>query len=140
MSDTKILIGGQALRALGSSRHTKDTDYLVSVPGAPLFTNADGIDYINAAATEPGADFYAAVLASLDGAEVATPQALAEMKAFALAQHCRNGHFAKADDAEFDITFLAREHGVTGCPIAERHLDAGAIAEIRRIFARVASR
>ena len=47
----QLMIGGQALDSLGSSRHTEDVDYLVIVPGMPTFIHDKeaNTDYINAA-------------------------------------------------------------------------------------------
>lgn len=106
----KILISGKALNVLGSNRLTYDTDYLVFAPDMPLFIadESNAIDYINAASKENGGEFFAKIWDMEKGNQIASINALAELKAFALVQHCLNGKFKKADEAEFDIKFLTR--------------------------------
>lgn len=128
----KILIGGRALIALGSSRGTLDTDYLVSIPGAPMFIhNADGSeDLCNAAASE----FFAEIYAIEKGNVIASPQSILELKAYAFTQHCENFNFEKADQAEFDIKFLARKFDLTSCPIAAKYISSGALRTVEKIL------
>lgn len=130
----KLLIGGAALAELGSSRSTADVDYLVHVPGGDLFQKGDSGDLINAAAHP----FFAAVWEMEAGniGRIASPQALLELKAFALAQHCRNGFWQKADDAEYDIKFLVRNFGLTGVKLVADHIEPGELSEIRKIIGR----
>jgi hypothetical protein len=129
----KLLIGGAALQALGSSRATQDVDYLVHVPeSADLFIReADG-ELVNAAAHP----FFAAVWAMEEGniGPIASPQALLELKAFALAQHCRHGFWQKADDAEYDIRFLVRQFGLSEVRLVVDHIEAGELSEIKKII------
>jgi len=48
-TENKILVGGKALRNLGSDRHTEDTDYLIfDETSKDAFLHEDGIDYLNA--------------------------------------------------------------------------------------------
>jgi hypothetical protein len=137
MTTTQILIGGQALRTHGSSRHTNDTDFLISVPGLPLFQEVNGVDYINAAATPRNAAeaeviaLYAEIYAAEQGNEVASLDALAEMKALSLVMHCRNAKWQKADDAEFDIKFAVRN----GAKITRffKYFGGGEAAEVQKI-------
>lgn len=101
----KILIGGQALRNLGSSRHTEDVDYLVNdiATDAMFVFDLDAkTDYINA----NGHKFFMEIFNIEKENKVATPQSLLELKAFSFAQHCLNFNFAKADCCEFDIKYL----------------------------------
>lgn len=49
MATTKTLIGGQALRNLGSDRYTNDVDYLINDKSIKeTFITSDEVDYINA--------------------------------------------------------------------------------------------
>lgn len=109
------MIGGQALVALGSSRATHDTDYLVNDLSSKLAFSHDKAkneDYCNA----NGNKFFAAVwkAEAKNIGPLASPQALLELKAYSLVQHCLAGHWSKADSDEFDIKFLCREFGLTG--------------------------
>ncbi len=45
MESKKILIGGQALRSLGSSRHTDDVDYLVSYDKRRAYRRCNNLDF-----------------------------------------------------------------------------------------------
>lgn len=128
----KILIGGRALVNLGSSRATEDTDYLVSDESAALFVHDEenGIDYINAAKS----DFFGEIYAIEEGNAQASPQSLLELKAYAFVQHCENFNFEKADQAEFDIKFLARKFDLTSAPIAGKYISQGAQNELRKIL------
>jgi len=122
------LIGGARLRDLGSSRHTEDIDYLVHIPGEPLFIKNPGIDLINAAA---GNLFFQEIWKKeLKNNEISI-NSLIELKCYSLVQHCQNGHFGKADNDEFDIKFLSRlaEFNVN-FGIVKKHITAGQLAEI----------
>jgi hypothetical protein len=66
--------------------------------------------------------------------ELASPQALLELKAYSLVQHCLNGFWKKADEAEFDIKFLVREFNLTGVKIVKKFISAGELAEIEKII------
>ncbi len=141
MKEDKILIGGRALIALGSSRNTLDIDYLVNYPDSPsAFLQEAGVDYCNAGGSEPGARFFAEIYKQEKGREIASPQSLLELKAFAFVQHCRNGHWQKADDAEYDMKFLVRKFKLTGVKIVPKYLDQGAMIEIEKIIDSVVKR
>lgn len=131
----QLMIGGQALVKLGSNRTTQDTDYLVSIAGKPVFSfdKEANVDYINAAG---GNKFFAEVweMESKNIGEIASPQALLELKAYSFVQHCLNGHWKKADDAEFDIKFLVREFGVTTVKIANKYISEGELSEVIKII------
>ncbi|QKG59119.1 hypothetical protein GKZ68_20775 (plasmid) [Hymenobacter sp. BRD128] len=134
----RLLIGGQALVALGSTRITNDTDYLVSDLSSPadfLHDEAANVDYINA----NGHQFFAAVWKAEAGnrSGVATPQSLLELKAFSFVQHCLNRKFQKADDAEFDIKFLVRTFGLTSVKLVAKFVTAGQLSEIKKVIASV---
>lgn len=129
----KLLIGGQALVTFGSSRSTSDVDYLIfDESNENEFSHEPGIDYLNAAANE----FFAAVWNSEkeNETEVASPQAILELKAYALVQHCQNGNWQKADDCEYDIKFLVRAFGVNTVKIANKFISAGEMKEVQKII------
>lgn len=133
----KILIGGRALVALGSSRNTLDIDYLVDVPeSTDPFIHEDGIDYCNA----HGHRFFREIYKLEKGKQMASPQSLLDLKAYAWVQHMLNGNFRKADEAEFDIKFLLRECDLTGLKTAKKYLSAGELAEVEKIIASVTTR
>lgn len=126
MEAKQLLIGGQALRNLGHDRHTDDIDYLVYEEGKPMFTTSEKTDYINAASN----DFFKAVWKmEADSTEKASPQALAELKAYAFVQHCQNFNFAKADACEYDLKFLNRKLGVTPL-LVQKFVSKGEYSEI----------
>ena len=130
----KTLIGGQALKAMGSTRHTDDSDYLVFDASLPMFSkDEDGNDLLNAAKSR----FFKAIWNTEKGKEIAAPQALLELKAYALVQHLQNGFFQKAADSEFDICFLVRNHGAGKLKIACKYMTTGQAGEINAIIEKV---
>lgn len=119
---------------LGSTRHSVDTDYLVFDSGIATFSHIDGnIDLINAAG---GNEFFAQIWANESGniGPLATPQSLLELKAYAFAQHCKNGFWQKADDCEYDIKFLVRNFNLSSVPVCEKHLSFGEVSEINKVI------
>ncbi|MDD4817294.1 MAG: hypothetical protein PHI85_04925 [Victivallaceae bacterium] len=133
----KILIGGRALVALGSSRNTLDIDYLVDVQESnEPFLHEGNIDYCNA----HGHHFFRDVYALESGKQMASPQSLLDLKAYAWVQHMLNGNFRKADDAEFDIKFLVREFDLTGLKTVVKYLSDGERAEVEKIIDSVVER
>ena len=127
----KKLIGGQALRQLGSSRHTEDFDYLVNDKSTKkAFITSDEIDYINA----NGHKFFAEIwkMELTNTSDVATPESLLELKAFSLVQHCQNFNFKKADEAEFDMRFLCREFNLPLPKIVKKYVSDGEYNEIKK--------
>jgi len=127
----KKLIGGQALRQLGSSRHTEDFDYLVNDKSTKkAFITSDEIDYINA----NGHKFFAEIwkMELTNTSDVATPESLLELKAFSLVQHCQNFNFKKADEAEFDMKFLCREFNLPLPKIVKKYVSDGEYNEIKK--------
>jgi len=126
----KILIGGQALRMMGSKRSTDDFDYLINEKNLPLFSKSDtGDDLLNAAKSK----FFAEIWKLETGNEMAGTQSLLELKAFALVEHCQNGFFQKADDCEYDIKFLVRL-GAGRLEIAHKYMTTGQANEINGII------
>lgn len=130
----KLLIGGQALLELGSSRGTADTDYLVNdTTTTEMFIKdeAANVDYINA----NGHKFFSEVWGMEEGNEgaVASPLALIELKAFSFVQHCLNMNWKKADEAEFDMKFLVRTFGVKPS-IAKKYVTAGEWSEVEKVI------
>ena len=131
----KLLIGGQALLKLGSDRTTNDTDYIVNdttSTQAFIFDQANNVDYINA----NGNKFFAEVwkMEANNNGEIATPQALLELKAYSLVQHCLNGFWAKADAAEYDMKFLVRNFNLTGIKIANKFMTSGELSEVNKVI------
>ena len=127
----KTLIGGQALRNLGSDRHTNDVDYLVNdLTTTETFICSENVDYINA----NGNKFFAEIFAIENGNEQATPQSLFELKAYAFVQHCQNFNFKKADACEYDLKFLVRNFGIESSKIAKKYISNGEYSEIVKII------
>ncbi len=133
----KILIGGRALVALGSSRNTLDIDYLVDVPESnEPFIHENGVDYCNA----HGHKFFREIYKLESGKQMASPQSLLDLKAYAWVQHMLNGNFRKADEAEFDIKFLCREFELTGLKTVVKYLSDGERSEVEKIINSVVER
>lgn len=126
----KILIGGQALRNLGSDRYTNDVDYLVNdTTRTQAFITSPEVDYLNA----NGNKFFKAVYESEKGNEQATPQGLFELKCFAFVQHCQNFNWAKVDSSEYDIKFLVRNFDIKESRIAKKYISDGEYSEIIKV-------
>ena len=134
----EILIGGAALQTLGHERYTDDRDFLVDLPGQPVFVHAADGDRVNAAAS----NFLAAVRANCqptaDG--VADPQTIAELKAWALVNCYQNFDFRAAAKHEYDLGFLVHCHGVRALPILAKFAHAGELAEVNKIITRAIPR
>lgn len=129
-TENKILVGGKALRNLGSDRHTEDTDYIIfDETSKEAFLHEDGIDYLNA----NGNKFFREVYEQEKGNIQATPQGLLELKCYAFVQHCQNFNFAKADACEYDIKFLVRNFGVNP-KIVKKYVSSGEFSEIIKII------
>ena len=125
----KILIGGQALRKLGSDRHTNDVDYLINdLSSSEAFICSEKEDLLNA----NGNKFFAEIFAIENGNEQATPQSLFELKSYAFVQHCQNFNFAKADACEYDLKFLVRNFGCTP-NVVKKYITSGELSEIVKI-------
>jgi len=130
MKAVKILVGGQALRNLGSDRHTSDVDYLINdLTTTETFICSENVDYINA----NGNKFFAEIFKIECNNEQATPQSLFELKAYAFVQHCQNFNFKKADACEYDLKFLVREFGCTPV-IVKKYISNGELSEINKII------
>lgn len=128
----KILIGGQALLHYGSSRGTDDIDYLINDTSTDktFLKIFDVGDLINAS----GHKFFSEIWELEKDNDIATPQSLLELKAFALVQHCLNRNFKKADEAEFDIQFLCRTFGLRKTNIVNKYITYGQLSEINKII------
>jgi hypothetical protein len=129
----KLLIGGTALNILGSDRHTDDKDYLVNdTSTTDMFVCSEEVDLINA----NGHKFFKEVwdMESENATGIASPQALLELKAFSLVQHCLNQNWAKADACEYDIAFLVRSHGVSELKLVQNHITEGQLSEVLKII------
>ena len=127
----QILIGGQALRNLGSDRHTNDLDYLVSdISTTETFITSKEVDFLNA----NGNKFFAEIFKIEEGNSIASAQSLFELKAYAFVQHCQNFNFKKADSCEYDLKFLVREFGIKGSKIAQKYITDGEYSEVEKII------
>ena len=129
----QYLIGGLALQKLGSPRNTNDADYIAEVGSDLPFINdtKNNVDYVNA----NGHPFFREVFDLMTGVqEIASPQALLELKAFSFVQHCQNGNWAKANNDEFDIKFIVRTLGVKEIKIAHKFISAGELAEVNKVI------
>lgn len=127
----KILIGGQALRNLGSDRFTNDLDYLVNDTSTKeAFICSESVDYLNA----NGNKFFAEIYKIEAGNTEATPQSLFELKVYAFVQHCQNFNFAKADSCEYDIKFLVRNFDIKESKIAKKYITFGEYSEVVKII------
>lgn len=129
----QILIGGHALVQLGSSRSTLDIDYLIndkSTKDAFIQDHEKNIDYINA----NGHKMFKEIYNIEKGNEIASPQSLLELKAYAFVQHCQNFKFQKADDCEYDMKFLCRKFGLTEVKIANKYISEGELKEVNKVL------
>ena len=127
----KILVGGQALRNLGSDRYTNDVDYLVNdTTFTKAFITSENEDLLNA----NGNKFFNEIYNIEKGNEQATPQSLFELKAYAFVQHCQNFNWKKVASTEYDLQFLVREFGIAECKIANRYMSTGEYSEIVKII------
>ena len=127
----KILVGGQALRNLGSDRYTNDIDYLVNdTTTTNAFITSEEVDFLNA----NGNKFFNEIYNAEKGNDQATPQSLFELKAYAFVQHCQNFNWKKVASTEYDLQFLVREFGVTESKIAKKYMSTGEYSEIVKII------
>ena len=127
----KTLIGGQALKFYGSDRFTNDVDFLINdTTTSNAFITSEKVDYLNA----NGNKFFKEIFEIEKGNEVATPQSLLELKAYAFVQHCQNFNFAKADSCEYDIKFLCRKFNLTKLNIVTKYISFGELSEIKKII------
>ena len=138
METKQLMIGGQALVALGSSRSTADTDYLINDKSSKMpfsHDRANNIDYCNA----NGLKFFAAIwkMEAKNIGPLASPQALLELKAFSFVQNLLNGHNGKAYDAEYDIVFLVRNFNLTEIKVAGKFITEGQLSEVMKIIREV---
>lgn len=128
---SKILIGGQALRNLGSSRHTNDVDFLVWMEdNFKPFHTSENVDLINANSTNFFEDIYKIEV----GNEQASPASLFELKAFALVEHFRNANHNKVNDCIFDLNFLKINFGITDFPILKKYATQVEIDTINELI------
>jgi hypothetical protein len=127
------LIGGQKLKDLGSTRHTEDSDYLISDSSRDLFSHdaENNVDYINAAKN----DFFGKIWnKEIENSEISL-NSLLELKAYSFVQHCQNFNFVKADADEFDIKFLIRKLGFdVNFKIVQKHISTGEMSEVINII------
>lgn len=129
MKASKILVGGQALRNLGSDRYTNDVDYLVNdTTSKKAFITSENEDLLNA----NGNKLFAEIYKIEAGNEQASAQSLFELKAFAFVQHCQNFNFAKADACEYDLKFLVRNFNCSP-KLVKKYITNNELSEIINI-------
>lgn len=126
-----ILIGGSALRNLGSDRYTDDVDYLINDETSnEAFIHTAEADLLNA----NGNKFFNEIFQIEKGNVQASAQSLFELKCYAFVQHCQNFNFRKADTCEYDIKFLVRNFGINKSKIAVKYMTCGEYSEIVKII------
>ena len=133
--EKQLLIGGYGLHKLGSSRGSKEIEYLVydeSNTASFIHDVENGKNYYNA----NGNKFFAEVWKMEENniGEIASPQALLELVTYAFVQHCSNRFFQKADEAEFDIKFLVRSFNLEDLMIVTKYISPGQLKEINTII------
>ena len=131
----KILVGGKALMVHGSSRLTDDTDYFVfDKKSYKMFIHdrENNIDYINA----NGCNFFAELWkkAIVLKSDIAAPEILLELKAYAYIEHMRNGAFMKANNDAFDVRFLSMKFKLNAPFIYKKYATEAEYAEIKRLI------
>lgn len=129
----KILIGGQALRELGSSRHTNDVDYLIfdeSNFTQFLFDKENNTDYMNG----NGSNFAAAIYKLEKGNAIASPQSLFDLKAFAFLSHLRNFNQNKMNDCAYDLNFLAINFDIKTVKTLAKFITKAEVLEIENLI------
>lgn len=129
----KILIGGRALNALGSSRNTLNTAYLAIVTNSADYFIRDSMNdiyYLNA----NGHKFFAEIFKIEKGNQVASAQSLLELEAYAFVQHCQNFNFQKAADAEYAMKFLIRRFNLKDVSIVKEYISEGELSEVQKVI------
>ena len=127
----KILVGGQALRELGSDRYTNDVDYLINdTSSTQAFITSEKEDLLNA----NGNKFFAEIFKIEKGNKIASPQSLLELKAYAFVQHCQNFNWKKVDSSEYDIKFLVRKFKLKKVTCVNKHVSYGELSEINKVI------
>ena len=127
----KILIGGQALKELGSDRYTNDIDYLINdLNTKSAFITSKEVDYLNA----NGNKFFKEIFNIEKENKIASPQSLLELKAYAFVQHCQNYNWKKVDSSEYDIKFLVRTFNLKSAKIVKKYVSEGEFSEIEKII------
>lgn len=127
--ENKILIGGQALKSLGSPRHTDDADYLVFDENKFdlfVFDEENNIDYMNGNSS----NFFEEIYNKEKNNEVASVQSLFDLKAFSLLSHIRNFNKNKINDTVFDLNFLKINFGVDSLKTLKKYITPTEAEEI----------
>jgi hypothetical protein len=132
---SQILIGGAALQKLGNDRYTDDKDFLIfDDANNSAFITGKGIDFLNAGSKTFAGKFFNEIYQIEKGNEIASPQSLLELKAFAFVQHCQNFNFKKADSCEYDIKFLVRTFNLKSVKIVKNYITDGELSEVMKII------
>jgi len=131
-NNKQILIGGQALRELGSCRYTNDTDYLIFDENnfdQFIFDKENNIDYMNG----NGSNFAEAIFKIEKNNKIASAQSLFELKAFSLLSHIRNFNNEKINSTIFDMNFLNQNFDVNiSCPTLSKFVTNEEIKTIKK--------
>lgn len=126
----QILIGGQALKQLGSDRNTDDIDFLIyDKENTKAFITSDRVDYLNAANNK----FFNEIFEIEKGNTVASPESLLELKAYSWVQHFQNGNFEKVAKTEYDMKFLILKFNLSAPKIVKRYVADFEYNEIKDI-------
>lgn len=128
-ANKKILIGGQAMLLIGSTRATEDTGFLIyEETSKELFTRdkVANVDYINAAASP----FYRKIWEA-ETQEQASANSLFKMKIYAYVQHIQKAYWDKADATMQDIVFLTTNFKVD-FSILEDYLNPSELKEVKK--------
>ena len=127
----QILIGGQALRELGSDRYTNDVDYLIDDETTlEAFITSKEVDFLNA----NGNKFFKEIFNIENGNRIASAQSLFDLKCYAFVQHCQNFNWAKVDSTEYDMKFLVRNFDIKESKVVKKYISNGEYSEIEKII------
>jgi len=131
----KILVGGRAMNFHGSVRITDDTDYLINDPDSKemfFFDQENNIDYLNANGDKFFAKIYKIENQGVD--KVVSPASLLELKSRAFVDHCLGAFWAKADEDEADMKYLARKFDLTDTPILKKYISTSEYGEVIKVL------
>lgn len=90
------------------------------------------IDYINANAFAFFAEIWE--MEQENDQEIASPQALLELKAFALVQYYKNNVLDKIEACVYDIEFLCMKFGLRDVPRVRKYITESQYQEVLKII------
>ena len=94
------------------------------------FITSKKIDFLNA----NGNKFFAEIFKIESENEIASPQSLLELKAYAFVQHRQNFNWKKVDSTEYDIKFLVRKFKLNSVKIANKYMTLGELSEVQKVI------